>query len=123
MNLKFSFFVFFFLYFLNIIFCQKNDDDSSDDGSEDINENSNVNEGIMKDCNDIKKLTDEINCCNVIFKINGNKFNYYTPIYNKLSSIKEYKKMLHDADDVTIKCSENYLSFYKIVILLLVFLF
>ena len=46
-----------------------------------------------------------------------------TPIYDKLSSIKEYKKMLHDAVDVTIKCSENFLLFYKIVILLLVFLF
>ena len=137
MKLKSTIFIFFFLYLLNIIFCQNNNDNNNsneDNNNNSNNENSN-NSGNKSNNNDGDKINDcienekkgdlieNIKCCEVSFKINGKGFRYFTPIYDKLSSIKEYKKMLHDADDVTIKCSENYLSFYKIVILLLVFLF
>ena len=138
MKLKSTIFIFFFLYLLNIIFCQNNNDNnnSNEDNNNDSNnensnnngnEESNNNDGDkIYDCIENKKkgdLRENIKCCEVNFKINGKGFTLFTPIYDKLSSIKEYKKMLRDAEDVTIDCSEFFLSFYKIMIFLLVFLF
>ena len=113
MKLKSTIFIIFFLYLLNIIFCQEESNEGNDDT-------------FIKDC--VKsgskgKKNNDVKCCEVNFKINGKGFKYCTPIYDKLSSIKEYKKMLRDAEDVTIDCSEFFLSFYKIIIFLLVFLF
>ena len=112
MKLKSTIFIFFFLYLLNIIFCQEESNEGNDDT-------------FIKDCvkSGSKGKKNDVKCCDVSFKINGKEFTYSTPIYDKLSSIKEYKKMLHDAKDVTIDCSEFFLSFYKIMIFLLVFLF
>ena len=113
MKLKSTIFIIFFLYLLNIIFCQEESNEGNDDT-------------FIKDCvsNGSKgKKINDVKCCEVNFKINGKGFTLFTPIYDKLSSIKEYKKMLRDAKDVTIDCSEFFLSFYKIMIFLLVFLF
>ena len=138
MKLKSTIFIFFFLYLLNIIFCQNNNDNNNsneDNNNNSNNENSNNSGNEESNNNDGDKINDcienekkgdlisNIKCCEVSFKINGKGFRYFTPIYDKLSSIKEYKKMLHDAEDVTIDCSEFFLSFYKIIIFLLVFLF
>ena len=136
MKLKSTIFIFFFLYLLNIIFCQNNNDNNNsneDNNNNSNNENSNNNSNDNSDSDEYNEIDDciengninkeKVKCCKVSFKINDIPFGYNTPIYDKLSSIEEYKKMLHDAVDVTIKCSENYLSFYKIIILLLVFLF
>ncbi len=139
MKLKSTIFIFFFLYLLNIIFCQNNNDDNNnsneDNNSNSNNENSNNSGNEESNNNDGDKINDcienekkgdlieNIKCCEVNFKINGKGFRLFTPIYDKLSSIKEYKKMLRDAEDVTIDCSEFFLSFYKIMIFLLVFLF
>ena len=113
MKLKSTIFIIFFLYLLNIIFCQEESNEGNDDT-------------FIKDCvssGSKGKKNNDVKCCEVNFKINGKGFKYCTPIYDKLSSIKEYKKMLRDAEDVTIDCSEFFLSFYKIMIFLLVFLF
>ena len=143
MKLKSTIFIFFFLYLLNIIFCQEYSS-SNDNSNEEINnnsnsnnnsnnENSNNNSNDNSDSDEYNEIDEcikdgninkeKVKCCKVSFKINDIPFGYNTPIYDKLSSIKEYKKMLHDAKDVTIDCSEFFLSFYKIMIFLLVFLF
>ena len=63
------------------------------------------------DCNK-NKLDDDLKCCYVTYKLkNVMTIRTCVPIYDSLSSIKGYEKMLKEARNVKIVCKSQFLKF------------